>query len=47
MDFSGIRVKKKKYPKLTSYTKKIDNENVFISPYNQILPFKILEIKNN
>ncbi len=46
MDFKGINVKKSKYPKLRSYTKKIDNKNVFISPYNQILPFKILEIQN-
>ena len=47
MNFKGINVKKKKYPTLTSYTKKIDNKNFFISPYNQILPFKILEIQNN
>ena len=44
MNFKGISVKKRKYPKLTSYTQKIDNKNFFISPYNQILPFKILEI---
>ena len=47
MNFEGIHVKKNKYPKLTSYTKTIDNKRVFISPYNQILPFKILEIQNN
>ena len=47
IDFKGINVKKNKYPKLTSYTKKIDNKNFFISPYNQILRFKILEIQNN
>ena len=46
MNFEGINVKKNKYPKLNSYTKKIDNKNFFISPYNQILPFKILEIQN-
>ena len=47
INFKGINVKKNKYPKLTSYTKRIDNKNFFISPYNQILPFKILEIQNN
>jgi ubiquinone/menaquinone biosynthesis C-methylase UbiE len=46
MNFKGINIKKNKYPLLTSYTKKIDKKKVFISPYNQILPFKILEIQN-
>ena len=47
MNFDKVHVKKKKYPQLRSYTKKIGNKNLFISPYNQILPFKILEIQNN
>lgn len=47
IDFKNINVKKKKFPSLNSYTKKIDKKTVFISPYNQILPFKILEIQNN
>jgi len=46
MDFKGVYVKKNKYPKLNSFTKKIGNNNTFISPYNQILPFQILEIQN-
>jgi ubiquinone/menaquinone biosynthesis C-methylase UbiE len=45
--FTNINVKKKKFPSLNSYTKKIDKKTFFISPYKQILPFKILEITNN
>ena len=47
LNFTNINVKKKKFPSLNSYTKKIDKKTFFISPYNQILPFKILEISNN
>tara|TARA_B100000767_G_scaffold269330_1_gene290998 strand:+ start:858 stop:1568 length:711 start_codon:yes stop_codon:yes gene_type:complete len=47
LNFTNIKVKKKKFPSLNSYTKKIDKKTYFISPFKQILPFKILEITNN
>ena len=47
INFNKINVKKEKYPSLRSYTAKVKGVNYFISPYNQILNFKILTIKNN
>ncbi len=46
MNFKNLTVKKKNFPNLTSYTQKIRNKVYFVSPYNQILTFKILEIIN-